>query len=157
MEQTTNNNLTSKIMANIQAGKTKAKPLVYFLAKTAIYVMFSFITFIITIYLTSFIAFAIPLGGFSWMLFVLALSTALFVFLNIFLAKKFPAFYKRPLLFAFLLFIFLIGTASLLILQTPFHANILEYSKNNYVPIIGHIYKHSCGCEETCGCVNQCR
>ena len=153
----TNNSLTNKIIENIKSGKTKSKPQLYFLIKTTIYVMLSFVTFIITVYLTSFVAFAIPLGGFSWLLFVLAVSTVLFAFLNIFLAKKFPAFYKRPLLFAFLLFIFLIGTASLLILRTPLHADILEYSKNNYVPVIGHIYKHSCGCEKTCGCVNQCR
>ncbi len=143
-------------MANIKAGKIKSRPQVYFLIRAAIYIVLSFITFLISILLASFVAFAFPLGGFSFLLLVLAISIIFFIILNVFLVKRFPAFYKRPLLFGFLLFVFLTGALSFLILQTPFHANILEYSKNNYMPIIGHLYKHSCGCENECACGHQC-
>ncbi len=145
MEQT-NNNLTQKITEKIKSGEVKAKSKVFFFAKAAGFIALSVISFLIAVFLASFIAFALPLGGLSLLLTILAFTALLFIALNIFLAEKFPSFYKKPLLFGLITFLLLTAFSAWLVLNTPFHAKVLEYSKKNEVPIISPLYKCGCGC-----------
>ena len=150
MEQK-NNNLTEKILKKIKSGEVKARPKVFFLAKAAGFIALSIVSFLIAVFLASFVAFALPLGGLSLLLTILAFTALLFIVLNIFLAEKFPSFYKKPLLFGLIIFLLLTAFSAWLVLNTPFHAKVLEYSKENKIPIISPLYKCGCGC----GCSQQ--
>ncbi len=152
--QQTNNKLTEKILSKINSGEIKARPKVFFLVKTFGFVVLSIFSFLLAIFTASFVAFALPLGGPSLLLTILAFTVLIFVCLNIFLAKKFPSFYKKPLIFSLLVFIILTLFASLLILKTPLHSKMLELSKQKDIPVVSPLYKHGCGCsaQKTCGC-----
>ncbi|MDD5738435.1 MAG: hypothetical protein PHY72_00695 [Candidatus Pacebacteria bacterium] len=150
----TNNTLTEKILSKINSGEIKAKPKIFFLVKTIGFIVLSIFSFLIAIFTASFVAFALPLGGPSLLLTILGFTVLISVMLNIFLAKKFPSFYKKPLIFNLLIFIILTLLASLLILKTPLHSKMLELSKQKDIPIVSPLYKHGCGCnaQKTCGC-----
>lgn len=155
MEQT-NNSLTQKILSKINSGEIKSKPKAYFALKTAIFISASVFSFLIAVFLASFVAFAMKFNGSTALLFILALTAVVFVLLNFFLAKKFPYFYKKALIFDLLVFVVLTFLASFLVLKTPFHLKMLEISKQRDVPIFSPLYKCGCGCgcsaQKTCGC-----
>lgn len=155
--QQTNKSLTEKILSKINSGEIKSKPKIFFLVKTLCFIALSIFSFLIAIFLASFIAFALPLGGPSLLLIILAFTVLIFIALNILLAKKFPSFYKKPLIFNLLVFVMLTLFASLLILKTPLHLKMLEISKQKDILIVSPMYKHGCGCmkQNECSCCNN--
>jgi len=152
--QQLNNKLIEKILNKINSGEIKSKPRIFFLIKTFGFVILFVFSFLMAIFLASFIAFALPLGGPSLLLTILGFPVLIFIALNIFFAKKFPSFYKKPLIFSFLVFIILTILASFSILKTPLHSKMLELSNQKNIPIVSPLYKYGCGCnaQKTCGC-----
>lgn len=147
-----NNHLSQKIMAKIKAGQIKAKPKIYFLAQTMFYFVLNAAAFLTAVFLASFVAFALRLTKISFLLAVLSLAAFLIIILNIFLARKFPTFYKHPLLLGLLTLFILTAISSGAVLKTPFHAKLLEISQQNNLPIISPLYRSGCGCQTNCGC-----
>ena len=152
----TSENFVKNVLAEIKKGKVKARSKGYFILKSFGFLIFSIFSFLIAIFLASFVSFALPLGGASLLLAIMALSALIFILLNLFLAKKFPSFYKRPIIFNLLIFLLVALVCSFVLLKTPFHRYLLNYSQNNNVPLITPLYKHGCGCGSVCSCGGQC-
>ncbi len=141
-----NNHLSQRIMAKIKAGQIKAKPKIYFMAQTLFYAILNVAVFLTAVFLASFVAFALRLTKVSFLLAVLSLAAFLIIILNIFLARKFPTFYKHPLLLGLLTLLILIAISSAAVLKTPFHTKMLEISQQNNLPLISPLYRCGCGC-----------
>lgn len=159
-----NNNLTQKVLEKIRSGKVKMRSRFYFVLKAIILVLAAGITVLMSIFLASFIAFALKMNGPVFFLTALALAALIFVLLAWLLAEKFSAFYKKPLVFGLALVFILVAISSAAVLKTPFHQKMLELSQQKEVPIISPFYKCGCGCGcsrsagdsgQGCGCMKQ--
>lgn len=158
------NSLSQRIMGRINSGEIKAKPKSYFVFRSFGFVGALTTSFLIAVFLASFVVFAMKFNGPAALLTILAFTAGIFILLNFFLAKRFPYFYKKPLLIDFIFLAGFILLASFLVLKTPFHSKMLELSDQKNIPIIGPMYKCACGCscnsQETCSCQkqgNQCQ
>ncbi|MBM4177631.1 hypothetical protein FJ208_02420 [Candidatus Gribaldobacteria bacterium] len=146
MLKETKNNLIEKIAGKINQGEIKTKPRKYFVLKAAIFAFMNATTFLVATFLASFCAFALHLAGSSLLLFILIATAIFFLGINIALAEKITFFYTKPLFYNILLFLFFAFLAVAIILKTPLHNNILQYTKQNDVPIISPLYRCGCGC-----------
>ena len=146
MSNSINNNLARKIMAKINKGEIKSKPRAYFVWKNIAYLLINIAIFAVAVFLASFFAFALRLAGVSMILFAVVIAILTFLGLNIFLTKNLPAFYAKPLVFNLILFLLFTGLLSAVILQTPLHSKVLEYTQTNDIPFISPLYRCGCGC-----------
>ncbi|MCX6790605.1 MAG: hypothetical protein NTV62_00215 [Candidatus Gribaldobacteria bacterium] len=144
MNQT--NDVAQKVIAKIMTGKVKMKPKVLFAFQTAVLVLLAGVAMVLAVFLTSFIGFALKVKGYSHFLIAIILAVVLFIVLAWVLTKRFPAFYKRPLLLGLVIIFISVAMVSLAVFSTPLHQKIMEYVQQNNVPIVTPFYECGCGC-----------
>lgn len=151
MNQT--NSISQKVMESITVGKIKMKPKAHFVLQGVILVLIAVFSMVAAVFFTSFVGFALTVKGYSPFLTAIILAIILFIVLAWLLAKKLPAFYKRPLVFGWAIIMIAAAMVSLAVFLTPFHQKIMEYSQQRNVPIISPLYQCGCGCSSirVCG------
>lgn len=152
MSQT--NDISQKVIAKILAGKVKMKPKALFIFQATVLVLLAGLAMVLAVFFTSFIGFALKVKGYSPFLAAIILAVILFIALALFLAKRFSAFYKRPLLLGLAIIFISVAMVSLAVFLTPFHQKIMEYSQQRNVPIVSPFYECGCGhtyCGQVCG------
>ncbi|MDO8524273.1 MAG: hypothetical protein Q7R99_01430 [bacterium] len=140
------NNISQKVIEKIKAGKVKMKPKALFVFQAIALLFLAIVAMVFAVFGTSFIGFALKVKGYSPFLIAIILAVALFVVLAWVLSKKFPAFYKKPLLLGLTIILISIAMVSLAVFLTPFHQKIMEYVQVNNIPIISPLYQCGCGC-----------
>lgn len=144
MSQT--NDISQRVIEKIKAGKIKMKPKALFVFQGVLLIFLAGVAMILAVFGTSFIGFALKVKGYSDFLIAITLAVILFVALAWGLAKKLPAFYKKPLLLGLVIILISVAMVSLAVFLTPFHQRILEYSQENDLLIISPLYECGCGC-----------
>ena len=130
------------------------KPKALFVFQASVLVLLAGLAMVLAVFGTSFIGFALKVKGYSDFLIVITLAVILFVVLAWGLAKKFPAFYKKPLLLGLVIILISVAMVSLAVFLTPFHQKILEYSQARNIPLISPLYQCGCShssCSHICG------
>ena len=148
------NNISQKVIEKIKAGKIKMKPKALFVFQGVFLIFLAGIAMILAVFGTSFIGFALKVKGYSDFLIAIVLAVVLFVVSAWLLAKKFPAFYKRPLLLGLVIILISVAMVSLAVFLTPFHQTIMNYSQQRNVPLISPLYQCGCShssCSHICG------
>ena len=140
-----------KIAQQIKLGKIKSKPKAYFVLQTFLLFFIIGISIVVAVFLASFVAFGFSSNGSLFLLLALAFAVLIFFLLAFLLSERLTFFYKKPFIFGFLALAFLIFALSLVVFKTPFHQKVLDYAKQNEVPILSPMYKCGCGC----GCSKQ--
>jgi hypothetical protein len=150
-------NISEKILAKIKSGELKMKPRWFFSVKALLIFLLAVLSFLITIFLVSFIHFTLSATG-AWLLFdfglgglpmlFFAFPWLIFGVIIVFLialaliAKRFSFAYRRPAIFGVCLILLLTALGSLFFRTLPFHAQLLKYSNKKNPPIIGPFYRH---------------
>ena len=160
------NNISKKVLETIKTGKVKMKPKALFVVKGAVVVSIVCVALILAIFFTSFTGFALQVKGFSPFLTIITIAVVLFIGLVWVLSKKFPAFYRKPLLLGLAIIFVTVVVVSAAVFFTPLHQKIMDYAHENNLPIISPLYECGCGCsahqvctlhkssneQPTCGC-----
>ena len=150
MSQT--NNISRKVIEKIKEGKIKMKSKALFVFQAIALVLVAGVAMILAVFGTSFIGFALKVKGYSDFLIAITLAVVLFVALAWLLAKKFPAFYKKPLLLGLVIILISVAMVSLAVFLTPFHQTIMNYSQQRNLPLISPLYQCGCGCSTSHVC-----
>lgn len=150
MNQT--NDISQKVIEKIKAGKVKMKPKALFVFQGVFLILLAGAAILLAVFGTSFVGFALNVKGYSPFLTAIILAVVLFIILAWILAKKFPAFYKKPFVFSLVIILISIAMAGLAVFLTPFHQKIMEYSQQRNVPIISPLYQCGCGCSSSRVC-----
>ena len=148
------NNISQKVIEKIKAGKIKMKPKALFVFQGVFLIFLAIVAMVLAVFGTSFIGFALKVKGYSDFLAVIILAVVLFVLLAFLLAKKFPTFYKKPLLLGLVIILISVAMVSLAVFLTSFHQRIMEYSQARNIPIISPLYQCGCShssCSHICG------
>ncbi len=148
------NDISQKIIEKIKAGKVKMKPKALFVFQAIALLFLAIVAMVLAVFGTSFIGFALKVKGYSPFLIAIILAVVLFVALAWLLTKKFPAFYKRPLLLGLMIISISVAMVSLAVFLTPFHQKIMEYTQLRNVPLISPLYQCGCShssCNHICG------
>jgi hypothetical protein len=138
------NNIKNQVFKKINNGELNMKPRAYFVAKVALLVFITSITFIVSALLVSYIIFSMHAGGnfflltfgprglyrffliFPW---ILLCSIIILIFILEWLLNKFSFGYNKPLVYLFLgTLVFLTAIGSLIDL-TSFHGTLLKQTE----------------------------
>lgn len=141
-----NKDFLQKIIGQIQENKIKSKPKAYFILQTLVLLFIIGISIVIAVFLASFVAFGFHSNGSVFLLLALAFAVFIFFMLAFLLSEKLTFFYQKPFVFGFLALAFLIIVLTLIVFKTPFHQKVLDYAKQNEVPILSPLYRCGCGC-----------
>jgi len=148
--------LTNKVLDKLQSGQIKMHPKKYFILKTALIVLSVIIVAFFTLYLISFIIFAMRASG-AWYLpnfgfyglkaflaflpwLLILMAAALIIVLEI-LVKHFSFAYRRPIFYSALGIIIITLSGSLVIDKTRFHSNLFRGAQEGSLPVAGKIYR----------------
>jgi hypothetical protein len=153
---TQNNNLKEQILNKIKSGEVAMRPKAYFVCKVFLLMFVSFLTFIVSVILVSYLLFSIRVGGgifllgfgtrgfyefiliFPWIL--LLINILLLLILDS-LLKRFKFGYNRPMLYLFLVTLTAITFLASLINFTPFHKELMSRAEGQKLPMVGGFYK----------------
>lgn len=136
--------------------KVKMRPKSYFILRTIIFILGLVFAFLFTIFLASFIVFALRASGvwyfsafgfrglrlffasFPWVLLIFAIL--LIVLLEVF-ARKFSLVYRKPLLYSILGIIMIVILIGFAVGHTSMHFQLFRRAQEGRLPIMGHMYK----------------
>lgn len=147
--------LSEKILEKIEKGEVHMRPRWQFILRGLLWITGTIVVAILTIYLASFVLFALRENGLGlapslgWqgvMLFIVSSPWILFFFValllvNLYVLVRHYSFsYKKPLLYSIIGITVVVLGASVAIHQTPLHANIHCLVSKRPVPGISHMY-----------------
>ena len=156
-----NNNLqksstAKKVLGKIENDQIKMRPKTYFILKGALIIFSVFLVAFFTLYLTSFILFALRASGvwylhgfgfyglrtsfvlLPWLLVVIAI--VLFIVLET-LVRHFSFAYHRPILYSILGIIVFTLLGSFMIDKAQFHPCLFQKAQERRLPVMGKFYR----------------
>lgn len=148
-------NLREEVLGKIKSGSIKPHSKFYFTFRNALLVLVIVVIFLILLFITSFVIFALktselwflPIFGiqgieilisnFPWILvFAIIIFT---VFLEV-LANRFNFVFLKPLLYSLLLIIFIVVAFSFFINSTPLHPFVYEKARKENISVLKPFY-----------------
>lgn len=151
-----NQSIKNKIIDKIKTGEVKIKPKIYFALNTALIILGIIITGIFTLFLISFISFALKASGlwfmpnlgfygfgmfFKSLPWILIIAVLLLIVLLEIAAKHFSFVYRKPILYSLLFIVLIVFLAGFMIDQTPFHSKLFLKAKEGELPLAGPMYR----------------
>ncbi len=155
LEKIKNIDIKKAVLDKIKSGSIKPYSKFYFTSRNALLVLTIVIIFLVLLFITSFVIFALktselwflPVFGmrgieilvanFPWVLvFIIIIFT---VFLEV-LANRFNFVFLRPLLYSVLIIVFIVVTFGFFLNDTPLHSFIYEKAKQNNLPVVKPFY-----------------
>ncbi len=149
-------NMSEKVLEAIEANKVTMHSRFYFIARTALWILGIILTFGLTLYLISFVAFIfrgnglllLPhLGVGGWFNLFISLPWVLllvvfivFILLQV-LSTHFSFIYKRPLIHTILASIFILIIVGVGIGQTTLHDRAYRFSQERGIPFAAPFYR----------------
>ncbi len=151
-----NNILRQKILSQIQEGKLKMRPKAFFVCQVIVLSIVVFFTFIISIFLISYILFTIKSSGnmyllgygkrglyeflmvFPWLIFIL--DMVLLLFLD-WLLKKFEFGYHSPVIYLFVGTLLVITGGGTLLNFTSINEVFMREANHKNLAVVGPLYK----------------
>ena len=145
-----------KVLSEIKNDQIKMRPRAYFVLKSALIIFGTFLVALFTLYLTSFILFALRasgvwyLSGFGfyglktsfillpWLLILMAII--LLIILEV-LVKHFSFAYHRPILYSILGIIIFTLLGSFIIDKARFHSCLFQKAQEERLPVMGKFYR----------------
>ncbi len=149
------NNIENDVLKKIECGEVKMKPKSYFIVKAGILVFITFLTFVATTILVSFLIFSLNYRGdlfllsfgmkgiykfilvFPW--YLLLINAFLLIFLD-YLIRRFRFGYNSPLVYLFLATLVFVTLFSFLINFTSFHLRLSNFLESRKIPFAGVFY-----------------
>ena len=149
------NNLRDNVFKKIEAGEVSMKPKSYFLLKVAVLIFVVFVTFVISVFLISYILFSVQAAGHMFLLgfgtrglyefivifpwFLLLVDAFLLLFLD-FLLKRFRFGYHSPIIYLFLVTLGIITVFGSIVYRTPLHKDLMYEAEGNHLPFARGMY-----------------
>ena len=155
LEKIKNIDIKKAVLDKIKSKSIKPHSKLYFTSRNALLVLTIVITFLILLFITSFMIFALKtselwflpkfgmrgieilISNFPWILvFIIIVFTTLLEML----ANRFNFVFLKPLLYSVLIIIFIVITFSFFLNDTPLHSFIYEKAKQSNLPIVKPFY-----------------
>lgn len=151
------NKIKEDILRKIKSGEVAMRPRWYFVLQTCLWSLGLLISFLIAIYLLSFVMFAFresgimlaPLFGFGGIVFLVVNSpwllislVLLFMMVLFLLSNHFSFSYRRPLIYSIIGISFLVILISSLLHTVSIHDRMFEFAERHRVPGMQPFYRH---------------
>lgn len=151
------NNIEEEVLKRIECGDVKMKSRRYFVVKAAILVFFTFVIFVSTTILVSFLVFTLVNRGdlfllsfgakgiskfvlmFPW--YLLVINAFLLIFLD-YLVRRFKYGYHSPIIYLFLGTLVFVTLFSFVINYTSFHKMLYGFARKNNIPYADQFYNN---------------
>lgn len=148
--------LTDRILGKLKSGEFKMKPKVYFILKAVLIILSALIVALFTLFLISFISFALrangvlvlPIFGFRgfsaflfsipWLLIIVAV---LLIIVLEMLFKHFAFAYRRPILYSVIGIIIVVVLSTFIIDKTPLHPGLFGRAREGGLSVFGPVYR----------------
>lgn len=155
MENMNNESIKHLIIEKIKEGEANMRPRWHFILRTVLGIIGIIILILTSIYLVSFVIFAISSSGILTVssfgfrglkLFVLSLpwfiilAVLVFMVLLEFLVKKYAFSYKKPLLFSLIAVLILVVVGNFVVFRIGLHEKFFNYANRDGLPIMGGMY-----------------
>ena len=156
MNKENKNLISKKIISKIEKGEVKTRPRYYFILKSFFICSILFLLFIFILFFSSLIVFVakennfLILSGmgfcgfraiilhFPWYLFLISL--VLIIIIEV-LGKNFKSVYRKPLIYSFLLLLFLTFFGSIVVDKMSFHQSLFKMAKEERLMLGGGVYR----------------
>ena len=148
--------LVDKILGKIRSGQIKMRSKSHFILKTVFIFLSVIVVALFTLFLISFIIFALRASGiwfmpsfgfrgmgifFSSLPWLLILTAILLIVILEILVKRFSFTYRRPILYSIVVIVILVLLGSFILDQTRFHSGLFGRAQDRRLPMIGQTYR----------------
>ena len=147
--------IVESVLERIKQGKLVMRPRWHFVLKTLFGVAFACIVLLLSLYIVSFVLFAlresgawfIPVFGFRGVLlflrslpWILLGVTVIFIVVLEVLVRRYSFSYRKPFLYSLLGVFFLVAIGAIAVERLRFHDEVLRFTKERTIPFVGQFY-----------------